>query len=204
MEKAESDIMRKYVQISLIPDEVSGITLPVLMSHVVQALHNLFVQIKDNRGSVSYGLSFPGYDEQKPTLGNQVRVHGLEKDLHSLGLSNALDPLQDYVELSSPRQVPAAKQKGYVAYSRLRHDHGKEKLIKRRMKRHGVTREKAEEFYADYQQNYFPEYPFVMMRSASTGSQQYPLYLKRVFLDTQGEGKFNTFGINPSAGVERF
>ena len=196
--------MRKYIQITLLPDEVSGITLPVVMSHVMQNLHCLFVRVKDNRNTVPFGVSFPGYDQSKPTLGGYVRVHGEEDDIARIDVSRALFSLQDYVHVTSPRSIPEGRQEGYVAYSRLRHDHGKEKLIRRRMKRHGVNRADAERFYSDYQQELFPEYPFVMMRSASTGNNVYPLFIRRIFLESSGEGRFNTFGINPSVGVERF
>ncbi|PTN35185.1 type I-F CRISPR-associated endoribonuclease Cas6/Csy4 [Desulfonatronum sp. SC1] len=196
--------MRKYVQITLIPDEVSGVTGPVLMSHVMQALHNHFVRIKDSRDSVPFGVSFPEYDENKPTLGDKVYVHGWDKDFSSKDIPGALSNLRDYLHVTSPRLIPGSRIKGYVAYSRLRHDHGKEKLMRRRMRRHGVTREEAEEYYADYQQDFFPDGPFVLIRSTSTGNNTYPFYIRRLFLDSPGEGKFNTFGINPAAGVEYF
>ncbi len=196
--------MRKYMQITLVPDEAFGITLPVLMSHVMQALHGLFVQMKDDQDTIPVGVSFPAYDEHKPSLGDKVRIHGRDDELVHLDVSGALSSLQDYVHATSPRVIPEARQKGYVAYSRLRHDHGKEKLIRRRMKRHGLSREKAEQDYADYQQEFFPNCPFVMMCSASTGNNFYPLYIKRFFLGSPGEDRFNTFGINPSAGVEQF
>lgn len=204
MEKEESDIMRGYVQISLLPDDVSGVTLPILMSHVMQNLHCLFVLKKDSRGTIPYGISFPHYDKEKATLGGQLRVHGEDKDFASLDVSSALSCVQDYVHVTSPRSIPRAKQKGFVAYSRIRHDHGKEKLIRRSMKRHGLSREKAEGLYLGYEQDNFPKCPFLLMRSSSTGTNVYPLYLNQNFLDFQGQGRFNTFGINPSVGVERF
>ncbi|WP_150112088.1 type I-F CRISPR-associated endoribonuclease Cas6/Csy4 [Desulfonatronovibrio hydrogenovorans] len=196
--------MRKYVQISLIPDEGSGVTGPVLMSHVMQALHNHFVRIKDSRETVPFGVSFPGYDEDGPVLGDKVYVHGWEKDFSSMDIPGALSNLRDYLHVTAPRPIPGSRIKGYVAYSRLRHDHGKEKLIRRRMKRHDMTREEAEEFYADYKQDFFPDCPFFVIRSTSTGNNVYPFYIKRHFLDSPGQGRFNTFGINSSAGVEYF
>jgi CRISPR-associated endonuclease Csy4 len=174
------------------------------MSQVMQKLHCLFVRVKDSRGTIPYGISFPRYDKQKPTLGDQLRLHGEDKYFASLDVLGALSFLKDYVHITSPRIIPEAKQKGFVAYSRLRHDHGKEKLIRRSMKRHGVSREKAEALYLEYQQHKFPNCPFVMMRSSSTGRNVYPLYLDQHFLDSQGRGGFNTFGISPSFGVERF
>jgi CRISPR-associated endonuclease Csy4 len=204
LEKEESDAMRKYVQISLIPDEASGVTEPVLMSHVMQALHNLFVQVKDERDTVPFGVSFPEYNEHKPTLGDKVRVHGQDMDFALVDLSDAMSGLHDYIHITSPRPIPESRVKGYVAYYRLRHDHGKEKLIRRRMKRHGLSKTEAEKYYADYQQNFFPDCPFVMMRSASTGKNVYPLYIERLFLDSPSAQRFNTFGINPSVGVEYF
>jgi len=50
----------------------------------------------------------------------------------------------------------------------------------------------------------FPAYPFVLMPSQSTGHQKYPLCLKQIFLEEPGQGYFNTFGINPAAGVENW
>jgi len=195
--------MRKYIQVSLIADEVSGITLPVLMSHVMQALHKVFVEIKDSKDTIPLGISFPHYDETRSTLGNSIRIHGEVHDLSEIDLSKATIHLRDYVHVTSPRAIPGLKLKGYVAYSRIRHDHGKEKLIRRSIKRHAINREEAEALYAGYTQDFFPNYPFVLMRSGSTANI-YPIYIKRVLLESPGDGRFNTFGINPAAGVENF
>lgn len=196
--------MRKYVQLTLIPEEVSGITAPVLMNHVMEKLHHIFVQFKDKNDRVPTGLSFPEYDQNIPALGKKIRLHAEEDVFENMDIRRALSALEDYLHISAPRPVPEAKLKGYVAYSRVRHDHSREKLIRRRMKRHGLTREQAKIEYNDYERNSFPMYPFVLLSSKSTGSQKYPLYLKQIFLNEPGKAHFSTFGINPSAGVEFF
>lgn len=196
--------MRKYVQLTLIPEEASGITAPVLMNHVMEKLHQIFVQLKNEKDRVPAGLSFPEYDQEIPALGKIIRLHAEEEVFEKMNTRRGLAALDDYLHVSAPRPVPEAKLKGYVAYSRVRHDHSRERLIRRRMKRHGLTREQAQKDYDDYERNSFPGYPFVLLSSKSTGSQKYPIYLKQIFLNEPGKTYFNTFGINPSAGVEFF
>lgn len=196
--------MRKYIQLTLIPEEASGITAPVLMNHVMEKLHHIFVQLKDDKDRIPAGISFPEYDEKIPALGKTIRLHAEEEVFEKMDISRELAALDDYLHVSAPRPIPEARIKGYVAYSRVRHDHSRGKLIRRRMKRHGLTREQAQKDYDDYERNPFPGYPFVLLSSKSTGSEKYPLYLKQIFLNEPGKAHFNTFGINPSAGVEFF
>ncbi len=195
--------MRKYIQITLIPEEPSGITAPVLMGYVMEKLHQLFVQIKDHSGKIPIGISFPEYDASNKSLGTLVRIHGDEEKLKYIDARKAMQSLQDYVHVSAFRGVPESRLKGHVAYARIRHDHGKDKLIRRSMRRHNLSFEAAEKAYSSYQQRHFPEYPFVLMSSKSTGHEKYPLYFKRIFLNNLGTS-FNTFGINPESGVEHF
>lgn len=196
--------MRDFIRITLMPDVSSGISAPVLMGHVMENLHLAFVQVKNGNEEIPVGISFPEYDEHAPTLGTLIRVHGLEADLNRLALEKYLGTLRDYVHITRPRPVPKARLKGYVAYTRVRHDHGKAKLIRRAMKRRNLSLDEAERAYSEYHQAYFPTYPFVLMASKSTGHLKYPLYLKQLFLDEPGVGSFNTFGINAQAGVEYF
>lgn len=194
--------MRKYIQLTALPDDSSGITLPVLMSQIVEKLHLLFVLQKKGNNSIPVGLSFPGYDSDSPTLGNMIRIHGQEDELDRLDVQNSLRTLRDYIHITQSRPIPVRKLKGYVSYSRVRLDHSKDKLIRRYMKRHSKTFEEAEKHYSDYQSNNPPDYPFVWIVSQSTG-QKYPIHLKQQYLDKPGQS-FNTFGINPSSGVDFF
>lgn len=196
--------MKKYIQITLIPEEASGITAPILMSYVMERLHRIFVNIKDRKDRIPVGISFPEYDEHEPSLGKLLRLHGKEEYLDAMSVNKGMEPLKDYLHISSQRPVPERLLKGYVAYRRIRHDHSREKLIRRQMRRHGISHEQAKKAYENYDRDPFPEYPFVLMPSKSTGSQKYPLYLQQIFLNEPGENYFNTFGINPSAGVEYF
>jgi len=196
--------MRKYLQMTLLADDASGISTPVLMCDVIERLHHLFVRIKNDDGFITVGISFPGYDEKNMTMGSLVRLFGQEKELNDLQVRKNLMSIADYVHVSDPRIIPAPKVNGYVAYSRIRHDHNKDKLVRRKMKRHGLTNKEAEVAYAEYKRRSFPNHPFVLIRSKSTGDQKYPLYFKRVLLNEPGLFRFNTFGINPFAGVENF
>ncbi|OQX62876.1 MAG: type I-F CRISPR-associated endoribonuclease Cas6/Csy4 [Desulfococcus sp. 4484_241] len=129
---------------------------------------------------------------------------GDESDIAKLSIRPAMASLRDYVHITDARPIPAQRVDGYVAYARVRHGHSREKLIRRSIKRRGLSREKAEQDYKNYDRRQFPQYPFVMLRSRSTNSRNYPLYLKKVLLDDPGTGWFNTFGISPASGVENF
>ncbi len=196
--------MRKYLQITLLSDDAAGISTPIIMNNVIEKLHQLFVHKKDDDGFISIGISFPDYDEKKLSLGSHVRLFGPEKKLSDLQVRTNLRTLADYVHVSDLRIIPTPKVNGYVAYSRIRHDHSKDKLIRRKMKRHGLSKKETEIAYNGYKRRSFPNYPFVLIHSKSTGNQKYPLYLKRIFLNEPGVFRFNTFGINPFSGVENF
>jgi CRISPR-associated endonuclease Csy4 len=174
------------------------------MTQVMEKLHQRFVQLKDGNNCIPLGISFPRYQMKPATLGDCVRIHGEEEALVQLEISALMASLDDYVHIAKPRPIPASKLKGYVSYARVRHDHGRGKLIRRKMKRHGLTEAEAMQAYAGYERRVFPDYPFVLMRSKSTGNQRYPFYLKQIEQDEPGEGIFNTFGVNVGNGVEWF
>jgi len=196
--------MRCYIQISLLPDEAGGVTLSVVCSNVFNLLHQAFVKIKDESGLISVGISFPEYNESSTTLGKIIRLHGEKEILSRLNLRDFFGGLQDYTHLTGIRKIPEKRIKGFVSYCRVRHGHSKAKLIRRHMKRHGVDKVTAEQNYANYTRNNFPELPFVLLYSRSTGYQKYPLYIKQNFIEGPGKGLFNTLGISPESGVEVF
>lgn len=201
MEVKETDLMRKYIEITLKPDELAGITTPVLMGHVIKKLHKMFVGIKDENDQIPIGLSFPQYNED--FLGSIVRLHSEEENFQKIDPKRALIVLSDYVHVTNPRPL-LIDAKRYVSYRRVRHEHGKEKLIRRYMKRHDKSYEEASSHYEGYKRNRFPKDPFVCLTSNSTGRRNYPMYLRQQITDKPGNSKFNTFGIAPDSGVELF
>jgi CRISPR-associated endoribonuclease Cas6/Csy4 subtype I-F len=196
--------MRKYIPLTLIPDSSSGISVPVLMTQVMEKLHQRFVQIKDKDDLIPIGISFPDYQLKPPLLGNFVRIHGEEDALNFLNIDEHIKPLQDYIHIAKPRPVPKMKLKGYVSYARIRFDRGKDILIRRHMNRHGSTMDEAKQLYASYKKRDPKKFPFILMRSKSSGNQPYPLYLKQFIHDCPGDKYFNTFGIKFGNGVEWF
>lgn len=196
--------MRKFIKITILPDDTAGISAPMIMNNAMEKLHQLFVHIKDEKDNIPVGISFPEYDDENISLGKIIHVIGEETDLAALKIREQVKSLQDYLHVSDIRAIPAQKVDGYVAYARVRHDSSKEKLVRRSMKRHNLSKEEAEQNYKKYDRQTFPRYPFVLLRSKSTGAKNYPLYLKRIFLQASGPMSFNTFGINPKAGVENF
>ena len=68
-----------------------------------------------------YGVSFPEYADE--SMGEKARVFAPEEaDLKKLDLKKALRRLSDYVHITSIREVPESKVKGYVKFARYQPD----------------------------------------------------------------------------------
>ena len=186
--------MHHYIDIHLRPDP--EFPPHQLMSALYAKLHRALVQLK----ATTIGVSFPGYAEVPPTLGNTLRLFGPEADLSWLVQQDWLKGMRDHAEVCLATMVPADAV--HRALRRVQAKSNPERLRRRQMRRHGLTQEQARERVPDSAAEKL-RLPFVQLASASTG-QAFRLYLRLGLPGTGSSGSFNAYGLSTSATVPCF
>lgn len=112
-------MMKYYQEITLIPD--AEIPPDFLWTKVYAQIHLAFADRENIDHKQIYGVSFPEYADE--SMGEKARVFAPEEaDLKKLDLKKALRRLSDYVHITSIREVPESKVKGYVKFARYQPD----------------------------------------------------------------------------------
>jgi CRISPR-associated endonuclease Csy4 len=190
--------MQHYVEIRILPDP--EFAQAMLMSALYSKLHRALVQDKN----LQIGVSFPGYQVaegriSQRTLGDKLRLHGSEVELNSLLISNWLIGMRDHVEISSI--YPVTKVSGYVICKRRQAASNVERLRRRYIKRHSISREEAKQQLPDSIEERLT-LPFVQLKSRSTG-EDFRLFIEQLSVDTSQEGEFNSYGLSKFATVPK-
>ena len=128
-------MMKYYQEITLIPD--AEIPPDFLWTKVYAQIHLAFADRENIDHKQIYGVSFPEYADE--SMGEKARVFAPEEaDLKKLDLKKALRRLSDYVHITSIREVPESKVKGYVKFARYQPDSSIARKARRYAKRHSV------------------------------------------------------------------
>lgn len=187
--------MDHYLEIALLPDP--EFPPPVLMNTLFGKLHQALARL----GSGAIGVSFPDLDQERPSLGGRLRVHGSGQDLAGLVGTGWLNGLSDHTHIAAVRPVPA--KLSYVVVRRRQAKSNVERLRRRWAKRHEASFEEAKEVIPDQAEQRLA-LPFVTLRSGSTGNTF------RLFIE-QGEplpnavaGEFSHYGLSSKATVPWF
>lgn len=199
--------MNYYIDITLLPSDDIGVHF--LWSKIMMQVHLALVEIQDEQQKVPVAVSFPQYRDNTGRktgfIGNQLRLLAFDKsDLEGLCLSKWLNRLMDYVHVKGISQVPSTNN--YVSFSRFNAPSSVEKLIRRRMRRHNETLEKATEYFKGYQAeegNMF--LPFIRMKSL-TSQNEFCLFIERKQAKPV-EGvvqQFNTYGLSANGILPLF
>ena len=154
------------------------------------------------KGSTGIAVSFPGYSDQRHTLGERLRLHGSEAALQPWATGAWLGSLRDHVSsTAAPLPVPA-----HAAHRTLRRVQVKsspERLRRRLMKRHQLSEAQARERIPD-SVGRMTDLPYVQLASTST-AQQFKLFLALGPAQSQPQaGDFNTYGLSATATVPWF
>lgn len=146
-------------------------------------------------------VSFPGYSDQRHTLGERLRLHGSEAALQPWATGAWLGSLRDHVCTATPLPVP-----DHAAHRTLRRIQVKsspERLRRRLMKRHQLSEAQARERIPD-SAGRVTDLPYVPMASTST-AQQFKLFLALGPAQPLPQaGDFNTYGLSATATVPWF
>ena len=196
-------MMRYYQELTLLPNP--EVNIHFLWSKVFQQIHLGFVERQDEQGSVSIGVSFPDYiqDGKFFLLGSKLRLFApTQAVLEGFNTHQWLARLTDYVHISSIRAVPE-KISGYVICQRIQPKTGKDRLVKRYMKRHqGVTPEQALEYYHSFSDEQL-SLPFIQLQSLSS-AQSFRIWIKQQQTMQSIEGLFSCYGLSPTSTLPHF
>ncbi|MDR1063169.1 MAG: type I-F CRISPR-associated endoribonuclease Cas6/Csy4 [Azoarcus sp.] len=188
---------------------------PQLMNALFSKLHQALVALK----STGIGVSFPEVDEEKPSLGTCLRLHGTAAALSTLMEWPWLQGLRDYLHLGKVSPVPMRAQHRQVR--RVLTKSNPERLRRRQIRRHGYQTEEdarqaaIQRLIKDHQISYVAaskqvdrtqkcELPFLSLKSQSTG-QAFRLFIRHDPPVHQPQaGFFNSYGLSASATVPWF
>lgn len=187
--------MSHYLDIQLLRDP--EFTSRQLMSALYGKLHRGLVQL----GASTIGVSFPGYDAARRSLGEQLRLIGPPGDLDRLMCRDWLRGLLDHMTVSPISAVPEGAT--HRALRRVQAKSNPERVRRRQMKRHGFSETEVRALIPDSAAQRL-DLPFVQLASSSTG-QPFRLYLRLGDLQVQPvPGGFNAYGLSGSATVPWF
>jgi CRISPR-associated endonuclease Csy4 len=178
--------MDSYKEITLLPDPEFKET--VLMNILFPRLHIALVE----QGYGEVGISFPNFDK---TLGDRIRLHGTSHALKRLEESTWLKGLNDYINSSDILSVPANCK--FRVVKRVQAKSSVERLYRRSVKKGWLTEAEAE-IEIQKEKGEKLKYPFIQVKSQSTG-KHFPLFIVHDKIkDTPQNGKFSAYGLSQS------
>lgn len=187
--------MDSYLDVTILKDQ--EFPVPQLLSVLYSKLHTALVAQQTTR----IGVSFPGMSASPPSLGNRMRLHGTEADLHDLMKVAWLSGMRDHIAVSDMESVPADAKHRRV--KRIQVKSNAERLRRRLMRRHGLDETQARERIPDSAARHL-KLPFLHLNSTSTG-QRFRLFLEHgPVQDIPRPGVFNAYGLSNTATVPWF
>lgn len=187
--------MHHYLDIHLRPDP--EFPPHQLMAALFAKLHRVLAQNQAH----AIGVSFPGYRLAPSTLGDTLRLFGPMADLTALMAQPWLTGVRDHTTLGAIAPVPATAT--HRRLQRVQAKSNPERLMRRQMRRHGLSEAEGRAAYEDVKAQHLP-LPFVTLASGSTG-QTFKLFLKLGPSEEQPQpGTFNAYGLSPTTTVPWF
>lgn len=186
--------MDRYLDIRILPDP--EFPTSQLMNALFAKLHRCLAKL----GSEDLGVSFPEVDEERPTLGPVLRLHGSEAAFSTLLAQPWLVGMRDHIQLSAVSPVPAQ-----VKYRRVRRVQAKsnpDRIRRRQMKRHGWTEDEARRRIPDTIRETL-SLPYLSLESRSTG-HRFHIFLRHEPAEAPSPGPFNAYGLSNIATVPWF
>lgn len=169
-----------------------------VLSGLYARLHRALVQL----GSQDIGVSFPEYDDAKPTLGNSLRLHGPAASLQALEATAWLRGMLDYLKISAI--APAPNGTTHRQVSRVQAKSSPARLRRRAMRRHHLSAHAAAQRIPDSAVEHLA-LPFVMLGSRSTGQASFPLFIRHgPLVKSPAHGTFNSYGLSQGATIPWF
>ena len=200
--------MNYYIEVTLMENE--KFSPYELWSQLYPQLHLALVEVKNAEDKVNIGFSFPQYrfhqDKGVGFIGTKLRLFAeSESDLKQLDIRKWLDRLEDYVHITSIREVPS-DIKGYAIYKRKQVKTNAQRLARHRVKRGDICFDEALARYSNVVTT--TNLPYIEMKSLSTSDQQSEKRFK-LFIEKQPAEKtetqvFSTYGLSSVSSVPEF
>ena len=192
--------MDVYIEITLLPGADVG--LYFLWEKVFRQIHKGLTFIKDSKGKVPVGLSFPEYDDEQCSLGKKLRIFADEKKiLTELNPERLLSGYQDYVHLTRQRPVPDRKL-SYACYKRQQPKSSMERLARRKAKRQGISMAQALDLLQSFKEQR-TDIPYINMSSTSSGNR-FKLFILRQEVQSPVNNGFSCYGLSTDSTVPEF
>lgn len=205
-------MMKFYQEIILI--DQAEISPYFIWSKLYSQLHLAFAEQKDADDKVNIGVSFPQYifeekaenQKAKINLGRKLRLFTQSgEDFKKLDIRKWLERLEDYVHISSIREVPS-DIKSYAIYKRKQVKTNAQRLARHRVKRGDIGFDEALARYSNVVTT--TDLPYIEMQSLSTSDEQskkrFKLFIEKLPAEQSEIQVFSTYGLSPVASVPEF
>ena len=200
--------MNYYLEVTLMEnDQFSPYELS---SQLYPQLHLALVEAKNADNKVNIGFSFPQYrfhqDKGVGFIGTKLRLFAeSEADLKKLDIRRWLERLEDYVHVTSIREVPN-DIKNYAIYKRKQVKTNAQRLARHRVKRGDIGFDEALARYSNVVTT--TNLPYIEMKSLSTSDQQsekrFKLFIEKQSAEKSKTQVFSTYGLSSVSSVPEF
>ena len=200
--------MNYYIEVTLMEnDQFSPYEL---WSQLYPQLHLAVVEAKNADNKVNIGFSFPQYrfhqDKGVGLIGTKLRLFAeSEADLKKLDIRRWLERLEDYVHVTSIREVPN-DIKNYAIYKRKQVKTNAQRLARHRVKRGDIGFDEALARYSNVVTT--TNMPYIEMKSLSTSDQQsekrFKLFIEKQSAEKSETQVFSTYGLSSVSSVPEF
>lgn len=200
--------MNYYIEVTLMEND--KFSPYELWSQLYPQLHLALVEVKNADNKVNIGFSFPQYrfhqDKGVGFIGTKLRLFASsESDLKKLDIRCWLERFEDYVHITSIREVPQ-DVKSYAVYKRKQVKTNAQRLARHRVKRGDIGFDEALARYSNVVTT--TNLPYIEMQSLSTSDQQSEKRFK-LFIEKQPATKyetqvFSTYGLSSESSVPEF
>lgn len=204
--------MQFYQEITLI--DQAEISPYFIWSKLYTQLHIALAEQKNSDDKVNIGVSFPQYifeekiDEKKVkiNLGKKIRLFAQsEAELKQLDIRKWLERLEDYVHITSIREVPSDIQ-SYAIYKRKQVKTNAQRLARHREKRGDISFDEALARYSNVVTT--SNLPYIEMKSLSTSDQKseqrFKLLIEKQTAEKSETRVFSTYGLSSMSSVPEF
>ncbi|MFZ7793490.1 type I-F CRISPR-associated endoribonuclease Cas6/Csy4 [Acinetobacter lwoffii] len=200
--------MNYYLEVTLMEnDQFSPYEL---WSQLYPQLHLALVEAKNADNKVNIGFSFPQYrfhqDKGVGFIGTKLRLFAeSEADLKKLDIRRWLERLEDYVHVTSIREVPS-DIRNYAIYKRKQVKTNAQRLARHRVKRGDIGFDEALARYSNVVTT--TNLPYIEMKSLSTSDQQsekrFKLFIEKQSAEKSETQVFSTYGLSSVSSVPEF
>ena len=200
--------MNYYIEVTLMEND--KFSPYELWSQLYPQLHLALVEAKNADNKVSIGFSFPQYrfhqDKGVGFIGTKLRLFAeSEADLKKLDIRRWLERLEDYVHVTSIREVPN-DIKNYAIYKRKQVKTNAQRLARHRVKRGDIGFDEALARYSNVVTT--TNMPYIEMKSLSTSDQQsekrFKLFIEKQSAEKSATQVFSTYGLSSVSSVPEF